>query len=209
MKSSSGRRLIRLQMRKPVLFFGVLIGSLGCAHAAQTDVLSEAIAFATTGDDSTDVTPLDKAACVYAIKPDYQTKPYIIHLDNIQFDRVDIHEEDDPLFGGKYVAVYLRGDGLIYQKFVPGVTQNSSNAELIQKLQQKYPEGNWAHLYSDAMSKDEGEYRLQLHTLELDRVVRAWKFISENGCPGQKSPFRAPELSRRSERFQVCDGCLD
>ncbi len=92
----------------------------------------------------------------------------VFHLNNVQIDRVSIVPWQN--IGGRWIQVELRGASTIYEytgaydsdKPYQGLNRPRRSASLTLKLQK---------------------------TTELDRVVRAWRYIYSNGCKGAKSAF--------------------
>lgn len=136
------------------------------AAMAQTDGgnLLKAVAFALTGDDSSHVS--DWPDCVFQIKSDSPPEVLTFHLNNIDPARTRVAEES--LAG---IEVHIFGENVVVDEYGsdPGLPVGTVNG----------PKVLTHHT----------QWRLKIHTIETQRMLRAWNYIYSHGCTGQKSSF--------------------
>lgn len=132
----------------------------------------QAVAFALTGSDNAEVTPIARADCVF------RNGKFTYYLNNIHVDRVRFQKWRNG-FGLEWVFVQLRGDDTVVEYIAEGMDLDDYNRPLLKTR---------PDLFEDRLVK-KAEWKLEIETDEFDRVIRAWEYVYAHGCIGKTSPF--------------------
>jgi hypothetical protein len=153
----------------------VVLGLL-VSPAKADDVLLQAVSFAITGSDGTDVVAVDRKQCVFRIGND------TYFLNNVYTDRISIEHWKNKL-NSRWVTVAIHGK----KKIIEHVSQprKYTGSEVDQMLLREDPN----YFSSDRTSTAVTDETLRVDTIESARVAKAWQYIYANGCKGMTSPF--------------------
>jgi hypothetical protein len=150
--------------------------------AAADDTFLQAVSFALTGNDGSQVQVIDRVNCVFGINQGDADE--VFHLNNVDVDRIAIQGWlEKSVVNQRYVTVELHGPTTVYENTsVPARLPKDFEDDLRTKgiVKQDYYEPR--HISSTGRT-------LRLYTAETERVIRAWKYIYAHGCKGRKSNF--------------------
>lgn len=148
--------------RSSVLMIAFLTSFFPVASIADGDAFLKAVTFALMGSDASPPTVVNREDCIFQVVTGKNVETY--HLNNVdpsrtRFTRMMLRNPDGPPTNITNVDIY--GEDTVYE---------SGSA------------GGWSS--TQLKSKT-----LVVRTEESDRLIRAWKFIYENGCKGKASSF--------------------
>lgn len=162
-----------------------IAGALLTTHAfARADILLQAVAFALTGNDSAAVQIIDREACVFQISRDDTRK--VFFLNNVQVDRISIWDYTTKMPHNSYVIVELHGSENFYESHGTTFLNKGDLHPDIAKMMKRNDPGIFK---PKEYFNQSNQHSFRISTSEADRVIRAWKYIYENGCTGTRSPF--------------------
>jgi hypothetical protein len=136
--------------------------------ARADDILLQAVSFAITGSDGSNVTAIDRAQCVFKVEND------TYFLNNVYVDRISIRKFE---FVGAMVELHGK------KKVVDSPPAKHTGSALDKMMMQDHPD-DFKGGRTAASDKT-----IMVYTNESDRLVKAWEYIYANGCKGATSPF--------------------
>lgn len=134
---------------------------------AATDPLLAAATFAVTGRDSANVYFIDRKNCIVEYKSEFieWKNSEKFYLNNVDLSRIRIERfeksNSDPY---SHTDVSIFGSDTVHDRI-------STNPNLPTRIE------------SGAY------YKILMGTSEIDRLIRAWKYLYANGCKSAHSPF--------------------
>lgn len=156
----------------------VLIAAIGrAALASESDVLLQAVSFAITGSDGSNVIAIDRARCVFKLGND------TFYLNNVYADRIGLRKKKNGL-NEVWAEVDLHGKNKVVEHYSEP-PKPTGISELDRALLAENP-----NYFSQKGQTSAGtDYTIKVVTRESDRLVKAWQYIYANGCKGLQSPF--------------------
>jgi hypothetical protein len=153
-----------------VYMAAILLGLMVSPTRAD-DVLLQAVSFAITGSDATEVVVVDRKQCVFKIKND------TYYLNNIYTDRISIESWKNKL-NDRWVTIALHG-----KKKIIDHGRKYSGSETDQTMMRADPN------YFSGGPTSVTDETLRISTTESNRIVKAWQYVYATGCKGITSPF--------------------
>jgi len=153
--------------------------------------LMKAVNFALTGTDDASVEAKDLSTCVFVRDnkaTDYQHKIEVYFLNNVEASRIRItpieQRFENNVSEVVSVRVTINGEEPVYEDRAI----NAFDAAFLDYIEATEKPAELEKYRSSARLR-ETAITLILQTREIDRVVRAWKYIYANGCKSAKSSF--------------------
>jgi hypothetical protein len=137
------------------------------APAFAQDKLLSAVGFALTGRDDAYVKVIDRNDCIFQITSEFNNwqNRETYYLNAVDPSRTTIAQvEKTMLYPFPHIEIDLYGEKTIYDQY---------------SINPKYP----------TKTERKKFQRLTLPSNELERVIRAWKYVFSNGCHGTRSTF--------------------
>ncbi len=179
---------MRQSLHNPLISVALVLAFSGVAAsvsqsraetASTNSIFLEAVGFALTGSDNTQVKVIDQSNCVFGIYSQ------VFHLNNVQTDRLKIQEwvNTGGINAGKhYLTVELHGNQTVVEQFVSALKPTGDpDIDKFASITNSNPFSSHTDNYN--------ETTLTLQTSEKDRVNRAWEYVYSHGCAGKKSSF--------------------
>ncbi|WP_315759697.1 hypothetical protein [Bradyrhizobium sp. SZCCHNRI2007] len=171
MNYASGIDMLRLWTAT----FAAIIGS--ASLASEPDPLIQAVSFATTGTNGTDISVIDRTHCIFKIGND------TIYFNNVYIDRIALKTWSNKL-GNVWTTVDIHGRGKVVDHYAPPLTYTGSEFDkALIAADPDYFSSRTAQITTGS------DFTFTVRTTESTRLARAWKFIYANGCKGIRSPF--------------------